>query len=41
MSDDDSTEEEMTIRPEDLGEPGATTFSTDGATDTEDDSQTG
>ena len=33
-----STDEELTIRPEDVGEPGATTFGEPSATEAEDDS---
>ena len=39
MSEDDSDEKEVTIRPEDLGDPGATTFSKRKDSDTEDDSK--
>lgn len=40
MNEEDNSDDDVTIRPEDLGEPGATTFSERDATETEDDSQT-
>ncbi|WP_281275340.1 hypothetical protein [Halorussus ruber] len=39
MSESTSTDEEPTIRPEDLGEPGATTFGEPSSSEAEDDSE--